>query len=537
MSVADRRVIIAAFAIAIALSATLTQRVGMYSDDGVYTAAAESLAEQRTYRLKNVPGEPYETKAPPGYPVLLSLVWKANPHFPQNVYALKSLNLCFMVTALISIAILTAQLSPDAEWLTLIPIAVQGVIGTNAMFVAFADYLMTDLLFTALVLMVLVLCSSVHNRTTSRREAMIIGLLCFAILTRSLGVALTGALVLDAVFQRRYRSAMFRALVPALVFGTWALWAATHKLNQSVLIDYYQTYEDPAVVHLLRNPRLTWEIVAGNFRFLRDTMPWALGPVWLIAWPIVIPLIGIGAWRMFRSSQRPAILFVACYVPLIVAHPFAPSRYVIPIVPIMVLALAVGTAATWSILAHSARMRAATARAVFAVLVLMVVGNLTWLQYRYRPGDQVRSWNGADSGYRWSGFEETFTWLQHNTPRDAQLGSIFDSMYYLYTGRQGIRPWISLPETYFYPYGHAAASVGDARTVAKELELLRVDYLVIDPPNYAEAEAAIALMKQIITLPHVNGRRVFISSDGQHEIFRLWGGSSSLSRMPPPEDP
>jgi len=517
--------VVTAFAISIALSVTLTERVGMYSDDGVYTAAAKSLAEHGTYRLINVPREPDETKAPPGYPALLSAVWKANPRFPQNVFALKTLNLCFIATALISIAVLTARLAPDAEWLMLVPVAVQAVVGTNAMFVAFADYLMTDLLFTALALMVLVLCSSARNSTTRRGEAIIVGLVSFAILTRSLGVALAAAMVVESVCQKRYRSAIFRALVPGSVFGTWMLWAANHKLNQSVLIDYYQTYEDPVVAHLLRNPGLTWEVVSGNFRFVRDAMPWVLGPIWLIAWPVVVGLIGVGAWRMLRSSHRPAILFVACYVPLIVVHPFTPYRYLIPIAPIMVLALAAGTAAAWSVLAQSGRMRARSSRAVFAVLLLMVIGNLTWLQYRYRPGDQLRDWTGGDLGYRWSGFEETFTWLKQNTPRDALLGSIFDSMYYLYTGREGIRPWIQRPETYFYPYGQAVPSVGDPHTVAKELAFLGIDYLVIDPSgNYPESDAAIALMKQIIALPDVNGRRVFISSDGQHEVFQLWGG-------------
>jgi hypothetical protein len=496
----------------------------MYSDDGVYTAAAKSLAEQGTYRLINVPREPYETKAPPGYPALLSAVWKANPRFPQNVYAMKILNLCFIAAALITIAVLTARWSSDAEWLALVPVGVQGVIGTNAMFVAFADYLLSDLLFTALAVMVLVLCSPARNSTTRTREAILIGLMSFAILTRSLGVSLTAAVVLESMLEKRYRSAMLRAMVPGLVFGAWVLWAGNHRLNQSGLIDYYQTYEDPAVVHLLQNPRLTWEIVSGNLRFLRDAMPWVLGPIWLIAWPFIVGLIGMGGWRMLRSPHRPMLLFVACYVALIVVHPFPSYRYLMPIAPIIILTVAAGTAEAWRILAHSGRPRALSSRAAFAVLLVIIVGNLTWLQYRYRPDEQLRDWTGRNLGYRWSGFEETFTWVKQNTPRDALLGSIFDSMYYLYTGRQGLRPWIQQPETYFYPYGQAAPSVGDAHSVAKELDLLGIDYLVIDPSgNYPESDAAIALMKQIIALPDVNGRRVFISSDGQHEVFRLWG--------------
>lgn len=515
--------LLSAVAISIAISLTLTGQVGMYSDDGVYTAAAKSLAEHGAYRLINVPGKPFETKAPPGYSALLSVAWKANPRFPENVYALKALNLCFVAAALIAMAMLAARLSSDAEWLAVVPVAVVVVIGTNAMMVAFADFLMTDLLFTALALIVLALCSDRHRRTPGR-EALIVALVSFAILTRSVGVALTAAVAIDALGEKRYRAAIIRALVPGLAFAAWTLWAANHRLNQSILIDYYQTYEDPVITQLLRNPQVTWAVVSGNARFMQDAMRWVVGPLWLIAWPFLVALIGAGAWRMLRGSHRAAILFVACYVPLILVHPFAPSRYLLPLAPIMVLALVAGTAAAWSVFAQSGRLRARSSRAVLALLLLMIVGNLTWLQYRYRPGDQVRDWAGRDLGYRWSGFEETFTWLKQNTPQDALLGSVFDSVYYLYTGREGIRPWIQRPETYFYPYGQAVPSVGDAHTIAKELELLGIDYLVIDPSGYPESDAAIALMKQVIALPDVNGRRVFTSSDGQHEIYQLVRG-------------
>src|SRR4029078_1580010 len=113
-------------------------------------------------------------------------------------------------------------------------------IGTNAMMVAFADFLMTDLLFTALALIVLALCSSDRHRRTPGREALIAGLVSFAILTRSVGVALTAAVAIDALWEKRYRAAIIRALVPGLAFAAWTLWAANHRLNQSILIDYYQ---------------------------------------------------------------------------------------------------------------------------------------------------------------------------------------------------------------------------------------------------------------------------------------------------------
>jgi hypothetical protein len=127
-----------------------------------------------------------------------------------------------------------------------------------------------------------------------------------------------------------------------------------------------------------------------------------------------------------------------------------------------------------------------------------------------------------DMGYSWDGFEETFDWLRRNTKPNDHLGTMFDPMYYLYTNRQAVRPWIHQPETYFYPYRHAAPAVGDPATVAAELRRIGIQYLVLDPPRgYAEGEAAIRLMRAMIRLPSVNAALVFKSRDGRHEVYRI----------------
>ena len=58
---------------------------GFLLDDAVYMASAKSLAEGNGYRIASLPGEPHQTKYPPGYPLLLSLVWRVAPDFPANL--------------------------------------------------------------------------------------------------------------------------------------------------------------------------------------------------------------------------------------------------------------------------------------------------------------------------------------------------------------------------------------------------------------------------------------------------------------------
>ena len=66
--------------------------VGIFQDDGIYVILAKSLATGEGYRYLNLPGAPNATHFPPGYPLLLALLWKASPAFPANVALFKFAN-------------------------------------------------------------------------------------------------------------------------------------------------------------------------------------------------------------------------------------------------------------------------------------------------------------------------------------------------------------------------------------------------------------------------------------------------------------
>ena len=66
--------------------------VGAYEDDAIYTLLAKALASGEGYRMINLPGTPAATHYPPGYPFLLSLLWRVWPEFPDNVVVFKFAN-------------------------------------------------------------------------------------------------------------------------------------------------------------------------------------------------------------------------------------------------------------------------------------------------------------------------------------------------------------------------------------------------------------------------------------------------------------
>ena len=510
-----------AMGITLFVGSTLTPYVGRFHDDGIYTAVAKSLAEGTGYRLVNLPGEPYQTKYPPVYSTLLAGVWRITPDFPRNVFYLKAVNLAFVMAALVAMAALVRKHNGGSEWL--VPIAAQLALGTNPMLVAFADYLMTDVMFTALVASALALWMHNADSSSVKRDiggALLVGVV---ILTRSVGIALAAAVTLTLAWRREYVRAALHGGTALIVFGAWMTWASLHKVESSPLVAYYQEYERPAFAYLLTNPTFTIQVISGNLQYAFETMPWTLGPLWLVAWPVLAVLLVTGMWALARSGWELPVLFFVCYAPLILLHPFIPFRYVLPLAPVLILALIAGSRHLWSIAGTVIRGGTIATRAPALVLTVMVIGNVAWLHYYTRPDSELRGWAGTAAEYRWSGFEETFLWIRSNTRPEARLGAIFDPLYFIYTDRQGVRPWFHRPETYFYPFGNPQPSVGEAKDVARELHGLGITYLIFDPPTgYSEGDAAIEMFRQLVKLPEVNARLVFTSSDEHHQIYRLW---------------
>jgi hypothetical protein len=56
------------------------------SDDGIYFVCAKSLAQGTGYRIISLPDQPFQTKYPPLFSWMLSLIWRINPSFPSNLW-------------------------------------------------------------------------------------------------------------------------------------------------------------------------------------------------------------------------------------------------------------------------------------------------------------------------------------------------------------------------------------------------------------------------------------------------------------------
>lgn len=73
---------------------------GKLHDDGLLFVSGKSLANNQGYRILSLPEQPAQTKYPVLYPLYLSLIWRVNSHFPDNLITARWFSWPLLVLAL-----------------------------------------------------------------------------------------------------------------------------------------------------------------------------------------------------------------------------------------------------------------------------------------------------------------------------------------------------------------------------------------------------------------------------------------------------
>ena len=521
----NRRLLLAAAATAVLVAAlylpTLTPGVvGLFHDDALYVLTAQSLSTGEGYALHQLPGAPPQTKYPPFYPLLLAGVWRFWPDFPDNAILFKAAALPFLVLAVLATYRIGRILEARTRWFAL---AAAALVLINPGVLTFADFTLTELPFLGLLTALL---AGWISHDGSKRRTIILALLAGLLpLTRSVGLAAGVAFLLVALLERR-RDAAWIAGASFLSFACWELWRTSVDRPTNLLLQYYTDYEVSAAGRLVDDPALAWQIVSDNAAYALGATSWLMGASWLLAPTFWLVLSSVG-FASLCPKLRIVQVFTIVYLGMVLLHPFTPYRYLVPLVPVLVLSALRGSALVWQFLYDRVTpigRRKAVRFGFVAAAVLLVAGNglvYTMVGSAERRTN-LRGWLLFDMGYRFRGFEETFAWIRANTNQDAVIGSLFDPMYALYTGRRAVRPWVHHAETYYYPAAERQPFVGRPSEVGPLLAQLDVTHLTLDPPvGYTEGEAALALLQNLLRQPGVTSRRVFVSSDAQHTVYEV----------------
>ena len=218
-------------------------QMGAYHDDAVYLESAKSLAEGHGYRLFSLPDTPYQTKYPPVFPFLMSLVWRLDPQFPENLSKLTAL--CWSMLP-IYVFLLYRVL---ARW-GFAPLEAAVMCALTALsphFVLAGTMTMSELTFGIFSLIAIWYLERGTAESNSKLLMLAGAAGGLAFLTRTQGIALLiGALAFFA-WKKQWRNAFSYGAVFSTAVVGWLLWTRVHAYKGSdpvtlYYVDYVRFY-------------------------------------------------------------------------------------------------------------------------------------------------------------------------------------------------------------------------------------------------------------------------------------------------------
>jgi len=446
----QRAVAVAALALLLAPSARLAwnsrdiPHLGYFHDDSLYWVCAKSLAEGSSYRILSLPDQPYQTKYPPLYPWLLSLIWRIRPAFPDNL-ALAALLSWLLLPALVILANLVYS---DLGLPRLHRWALCGWLALNPNLAFFSINLLSELLFCCLLMGFLILAERSRNSASGSAKAAAAGLIAgAAYLTRAAAIPLLISAPLCFLLRSQWRKAAMSLVgVGAAILGWW-FWARAHQSASSDVISlYYTGYFSFHLSSLSWRdaPAFIWKNLQDLLSGTGSLIVFHLGDsLWsnnLLRILAVLAIIGtIRLTRTGGVSQYS--VFAAGYLALLLLWHFPPNeRFILPAFPLLLAGLSVELRYIAARLLPSFRSPRLAPRLAAAVLVAGL-GASAWVAAGRAAGALGRLLPDlvAEHRQRLAGLRLAYDWISRNTAPDAAFLAYHDPVLYLYTGRRGAR--------------------------------------------------------------------------------------------------
>ena len=445
----------------------LDRTVGMFMDDAWYALLGKALASGHGYTLINSPTPGILPLYPPVYPALLALVFKLAPAFPENVWLLK----CVSILAMAGAGWLTyVYFTRCREWnaTTALLVAAITAFSPGLVFMATAS-LMSECVFTALLLLALVAVERCAQRGTILWAALA-GLACsLAFLTRSMAIGLIIAAILYFLYQRRWRELVTFAAVVVLLLGSWTLFTRARKptpaqraeVNNYIVRPYNEQfwdrlagYESQGSITLSELPaRLTSNLgsvfssdaggilLPSFFPSLNQGLAERGNTMQLLLSLLVCGFVIAGYVTACRERVTVAELAFPLSLAIVIAWPFPPYRFLLPFLPLIAGYFLTGTRLLWR--AHqklNADNSTNFSQAGFSWMPLNVVAGLLLLvalighanylgrQYADFATERPRMMRIFDEQ------EKVLRWAASNLPKNEAIVTTNPALAHLYTG-------------------------------------------------------------------------------------------------------
>ena len=438
---------------------------GRPHDDGTYFSTAKALAQGQGYRLVSFPGTPPQTEYPIVYPYLLSWVWKLNPNFPGNLKPAIRLTEFFGCWSLVAAFLLLRRYGiGEAAALCL-----AALLAFQPAFLHLSGMIMSDVPFMALLLTTLLFADAVTRSGASLPMVITTGAIAgLSVGLRTIGVAMVAGIFFLALRRRAFREAFVLAAaagtvvvieswsrVVHLIAGATPITTSATEPGWNQVLAYYTDYvgfgwrmgipSAWALVRFMETSVASMALAPGSIIVGVDR-----GRV--IATALLSVLVWLGILRQIKRSEWQASVYVlVSYCCIIIAWLPLPERFLLPFIPVFFAALWLETQRLWAMCRKNFRsgvplLQRALAVA-FACVFISVLGFTGWNYLVGDPRDLQQS-----SGVQAQALEEkkqAYQWILNNTDPNDRIAAWEDGLMYLYTGRQGLRPFVPLPQDFY----------------------------------------------------------------------------------------
>ena len=410
------------------------------NDDGIYMVCAKSLAEGAGYRILSLPKEPFETKYPPLYPWVLSLLWRINPDFPSNLHLFTFFSWALLPASTALAWVLYREMGLGFVHRTILC----AVIALSPNMALLGILLLSDLTFCCFLFLALILAERAAKPESRLWMAFAAGMIAgVAYLTKSAAIAFLVSAPLCYAIRKQYQRALAFAAGMTPFVLLWSLWARLHILHGTDLVTLYYTdyvgmyfydlhWADLALL-LSSNTVTIVNAISGLFIYTESF------PVWLNLLSFVLALACISG--TIRLAKRFDILhypvFACLFAMTLVAWNYPPTaRFVVPLFPLIAAGLAIELDHLRGMIVATLKRPGIAERSVALVLSAAICLFFCFVAVRARLKlyDHFPGWV---EGYRTLLMESrlAYDWIDRKTPSNATFLADRDTFLYLHTGR------------------------------------------------------------------------------------------------------
>ena len=513
------------------------QRLGRGHDDSIYVTTAKALANGQGYRIISLPYEPAETKYPPFFPFLLSLIWRLYPHFPENLTWMILLSTTATVTFLLMTYRYLVGQRYATTWQALVVVV---LVAINWRMVILATSVYSEMLYAVLSLAVLHLAEKYESKQRNWMIEMAIGVLMgVAFLTRSVGIVLPAAVCVYYAMKRDWRRSLVVAVISGLFVIGWLLWSSTSRTPVEVLnVAYYTNYWrdiNQVFTSMQANTGLPKVIVIASVigknalaLILLSVPVVCLGIAYesVLYFGFAFLFVAVGFIKQVRKRLRLLHIYLIFYLVINLPVPYTSyDRYLMPLLPFLLLFLISEVESLWALIRKQMVSREQITNKISAGFIGAALAVAVSIAL-YNSGSELY-WRVASASLK-KGTQpsaediEAIRWINTNTASSDVLVAYRDAVYYLYTGRKA-------SQSVFLRYGgfvQADESIINERvkSILRIINETHARYLVLSGSDF-ESEFQPELEREMLTSFVEQNQRIFVpvfkSSDGRSSIYRV----------------